>query len=126
MVIDPRSEGVIRQGDIFWVDLDEPAGSEPGYPRPYVVVQNNLFNQSRIHTVVMCALTSNLQRAKSPGNVLLEAGEGGLPQPSVVNITQLFTVDKSALGDFSGSLQPKRIVQITEGINLLIQPAETD
>ncbi len=118
--------GDIHQGDIFWVDLDEPTGSEPGYHRPYVVVQNNLFNHSRIHTVVMCALTSNLQRAKSPGNVLLQAGEGGLPQSSVVNITQMFTVDKSALGDFCGSLQPKRVVQIIDGINLLIQPADAD
>jgi len=60
---------VIRQGDIYWVDLAEPSGSEPGYRRPYVVVQNNVFNQSRINTVVLCALTSNLQRAKSPGNL---------------------------------------------------------
>ena len=112
---------VIHQGDIFWVDLDE-----PGYPRHYVVVQNNLFNQSRINTVVMCALTSNLQRAKSPGNVLLEDGEGGLPQPSVVNITQIFTIDKSALGDYCGSLQPKRVGQIIDGIHLLIQPADVD
>ena len=117
---------IIHQGDIFWVDLDEPAGSEPGYHRSYVVVQNNLFNHSRIHTVVMCALTSNLQRARSPGNVLLEAGEGGLPQPSVVNITQMFTVDKSVLGDYVGSLHPKRVAQIIEGINLLIQPADAD
>ena len=117
---------VIHQGDIFWVDLDEPAGSEPGYHRSYVVVQNNLFNQSRLHTVVMCALTSNLQRAKSPGNVLLEAGEGGLPQPSVVNITQVFTVDKSALENYYGSLNSKRVVQIIDGIQLLIQPAKVD
>ena len=117
---------VIHQGDIFWVDLDEPVGSEPGYHRPYVVVQNNLFNQSRIRTVVMCALTSNLQRAKSPGNVLLEEGEGGLPQASVVNITQVFTVDKSALGDYCGALHINRVVQIIEGINLLLQPADTD
>jgi mRNA interferase MazF len=117
---------VIHQGDIFWVDLDEPVGSEPGYHRPYVVVQNNLFNQSRIRTVVMCALTSNLQRAKSPGNVLLEEGEGGLPQASVVNITQVFTVDKSALGDYCGSLHSNRVTQIIEGINLLIQPSDID
>ena len=117
---------VISQGDIFWVDQGDPAGSEPGYRRPFVVIQNNLFNQSRINTVVMCALTGNLQRAKSPGNILLEAGEAGLPKPSVINITQIFTVDKSSLADYCGSLSPKRITQIVEGVSLLIQPAEVD
>jgi mRNA interferase MazF len=114
----------LNQGDVYWVDLDDPVGSGPGYRRPYVVIQNNLFNQSRIHTVVVCALTSNLQRAKSPGNILLEAGEGDLPQARVINITQIFTVDKSVMVDYCGSLPPKRIAQIVEGINLLIQPAE--
>lgn len=117
---------VINQGDIFWVDLDDPLGSEPGYRRPYVVIQNNLFNQSRIHTVVMCALTSNLHRAKSPGNILLEAGEAGLPQPSVINITQIFTIDKSYLVDYCGSLSSKRIAQFIEGLNLLFQPADVN
>jgi mRNA interferase MazF len=116
----------IRQGDIFWIDEDEPAGSEPGYRRPFVVVQNNLFNQSRIQTVVVCALTTNMQRAKSPGNVLLETGEGGLPKPSVVNITQMMTVDKSELQDYCGSLSSRRIEQMIDGINLLIQPTELD
>ncbi len=116
----------INQGDIFWIDLDDPIGSEPGYRRPYIVIQNNLFNQSRIHTVVMVAVTGNLQRAKSPGNILLEAGEGGLPSPSVINITQVFTLDKAYLTDYCGSLHPQRIAQMIEGINLLIQPAEVD
>jgi mRNA interferase MazF len=66
---------VINQGDIFWIELDEPSGSEPGYLHPHVIIQNNLFNRSRINTVVVCVLTSNLRRANSPGNVLLEAGE---------------------------------------------------
>jgi len=116
----------IRQGDIYWVDLNDPGGSEPGFRRPFVVVQNNLFNQSRIHTVVVCAITTNLQRAKSPGNVLVERGEGGLPEQSVINISQIFTVDKSHLGELCGSLQPKRVAQIIDGIRLLIQPAEVE
>src|SRR2546426_700651 len=69
---------VINQGDIFWLTLAEPAGSSPGYRHPHVVIQNNLFNQSRIHTAVVCTLTTNLKRAAAPGNVLLDSGEGGL------------------------------------------------
>ena len=69
---------VIRQGEIYWVDLAEPRGSEPSYRHPHIVVQNNLFNASKINTVVVCALTSNLKRAKAPGNVLLEKGEANL------------------------------------------------
>ena len=116
----------IKQGDIFWIEQEEPKGSEPGYRRPFVVVQNNLFNQSRIHTTVVCTLTTNLQRGKAPGNVLLDLGEGGLLKASVVNVSQIFTVDKQALGEYCGSLSPGRIGQILEGINLLLQPADVD
>ena len=66
---------MIRQGDVYWIELAEPAGSEPGYRHPHVVIQNDVFNQSRINTVMVCALTSNLKRATVPGNVLLDAGE---------------------------------------------------
>ena len=116
----------IKQGDIYWIEQEEPKGSAPGYRRPFVVVQNNLFNQSRIHTVVVCGLTTNLQRVKAPGNVLLEAGEGGLPKASVVNVSQIFTVDKQFLEEYIGSLSSGKIDQILEGINLLLQPAEVD
>jgi len=114
----------IRQGDIFWIEQDEPGRSEPGYRRPFVVIQNNLFNNSRINTVVVCALTTNLQRAKSPGNVLLDSGEGGLSKASVVNVTQVFTVDKHSLKEYCGSLSSHRVEQILYGINLLLQPAD--
>jgi mRNA interferase MazF len=115
---------VIRQGDIYWIELDEPSGSAPGYLHPFVVVQNNLFNQSRIHTVVVCALTSSLQRARAPGNLLLEPGEAGLPKQSVVNVSQLFTVDKASLGEYIGTLSTKRVAQILEGIQLVLSPAD--
>jgi mRNA interferase MazF len=114
----------IKQGDIFWVELGVPRGSEPGYRHPHVVVQNNLFNQSKINTVVVCALTSNLERARSPGNVLLRKGEGNLKKESVVNITQMITVNKSDLIEKIGSLSPTRIREIIEGIMLLIEPRE--
>ena len=83
----------IHQGDLFWVDLGVPADSEPGYRHPHVVIQNNLFNQSRINTIVVCALTSNLKRAKAPGNVPLLKGEGHLKKDSVVKISQVITVN---------------------------------
>ncbi len=113
---------VINQGDIYWVELEEPSGSEPGYSHPHVVVQNNVFNASKINTVIVCALTSNLKRAQAPGNVLLEQGEGDLPKQSVVLVSQIFTVDKSQLGEFIGKLSERRVRQILEGIYLLTEP----
>lgn len=117
---------VIDQGDIYWVELEPPIGSEPGYRHPHVVIQNNLFNHSRIGTVVVCALTSNVKRALVPGNVLLERGEANLPKQSVVNISQLFTVDKSQLGEKIGTLSPHRLQQILEGVRLLTEPCEVE
>lgn len=117
---------MISQGDLFWIDLDEPAGSEPGYRHPHVVVQNNLFNSSRIQTVVVCALTSNLRRAEAPGNVLLKSGEGGLPAQSVVNVSQIFTVDRDALAEKIGTLNFGRVRQIIEGVKLVLEPRDVD
>lgn len=117
---------MIDQGDVCWVDLDDPAGSAPGYRHPHVVVQNNLFNHSRIGTVVVCALTSNLRRADAPGNVLLELGEASLPRQSVVNVSQIFTVDKAHLGEKIGTLSSRRVRQILDGIRLLTEPREAD
>ena len=113
---------VINQGDIYWLDLEEPVGSEPGYRHPHVVIQNNLFNHSRIDTVVVCLITSNLKRAKSPGNVLLEKNEGRLPKRSVVNVSQIYTVDKMELFEKIGTLSPKRVREILDGIRLLTEP----
>ena len=115
---------VIRQGEIYWVDLGEPRGSEPSYRHPHIVVQNNLFNASKINTVAVCALTSNLKRAKAPGNVLLEKGEANLLKKSVVNISQIYTVNKSDLIEKIGRVSQNRIQQILDGINLLLEPRE--
>ncbi|MBI4748313.1 MAG: type II toxin-antitoxin system PemK/MazF family toxin [Acidobacteria bacterium] len=113
----------VRQGEIYWAEFDEPIGSEPGYLRPCVVVQNDLFNQSKLRTTVICTLTTNLKRATAPGNVLLNAGEANLSELSVVNITQLFTIDKQDLVDKIGQLSPERMAQIIAGIKLLVEPA---
>lgn len=115
---------MIRQGEVYWVDLGPPSGSGPGYLHPHVVAQNDLFNQSRLQTVLVCALTSNLALAQAPGNVLLDHGEANLPKRSVVSVTQLFTVDKSDLDEKIGSLSPLRVREILSGIDLVLEPRE--
>lgn len=117
---------VINQGDVYWIDLDEPYGAEPGYRHPHVVIQNNIFNHSRIGTVIVCPLTSNLRRAGAPGNVLLEQGEANLSRRSVVNVSQVFTVNKEQLGEYIGALSFGRILQILAGIHLVLDPREPD
>lgn len=117
---------VISQGDIYWIELDEPEGSEPGYKHPHVVVQNNLFNRSKIQTVVVCPLTTNLKRAGAPGNVRLDKKESNLPKDSVVNVSQVFTVDKSQLEEYVGTVTTKRVAEILNGIKLVLEPREAD
>jgi mRNA interferase MazF len=117
---------VIRQGDVFWVDLGRPSGSGPGYRHPHVVIQNNLFNRSAISTVIACALTSNLNRASAPGNVLLGSGEANLPKKSVVNVSQVVTIDKAALVKRIGALSDDRVEQVLEGVRLLTEPRDIE
>ena len=115
---------VVNQGDIYWVQLDEPSGTESGYAHPHVVIQDNVINHSRINTVVMCALTTNSKRANAPGNVLLEAGEGNLPKQSIVVVSQVSTVAKAQLGEYIGSLTQQRINQILTGMQFLQRMTE--
>ena len=115
---------MIQQGDVFWVDLGSPSGSAPGFLHPYVVVQNDSYNRSAINTVVVCGLTSNLKRAYVPGNVLLDSGEANLPKRSVVNVSQVYTVDKEDLVEKIGSLSADRIQQILHGFYLLLEPRD--
>lgn len=117
---------MIFQGDVYWVDLEEPTDSEPARRRPMVVIQNDWVNQTRIRTVVMCVLTGNLDRARVPGNVLLDVDDcnnAHLPyHQCVVNVSQIYTVSKSILTDeeFIGSLSPVQMDQITEGVKRLL------
>lgn len=115
---------VAKQGDIFWINLPAPRGSGPGFRHPHVVVQNNVFNTSAINTTIVAALTSNIKRAQTPGNVLLNKNEANLPKASVVNVSQLFTVDKSDLDEKLGTLSKQRIEQVITGIELVIKPRE--
>ena len=114
---------VITQGDVFWVELGEPEGSAPAYLHPHVVIQNDLFNLSKINTVVLCGITSNLKRGNAPGNVTLRKGEANLPKKSVVNISQILTVNKYDLYQKIGALSKNRMMEIIGGINMLLKPA---
>ncbi|MGK7920849.1 MAG: type II toxin-antitoxin system PemK/MazF family toxin [Trichodesmium sp.] len=117
---------LINQGDIFWIELGEPSGSQASYRHPHVVIQNNVFNCSLIKTVVVCNLSSNMKLAGVPGNIILAAGEANLPDQRIVNISQIFTIEKSKLIDKIGTLAPERVDQIIGGVELLIKPAEME
>lgn len=107
---------MIQQGDIYWLYAPGPDGTEASYAHPYVIIQDDVINHSRIKTVVVCALTSNQKRMAEPGNVLLEAGEANLPRQSVVVVSQVETVEKTQLGVYIGTLSKARIAQIFAGM----------
>jgi mRNA interferase MazF len=111
---------VIEQGDIWWADLPEPAGSEPGYRRPVIVVQGNAFNVSRIRTVICATVTSNVNLAKAPGNVFLPSHITGLPRDSVALVSQVVTLDRTFLTERVGHLPANVLDQILDGIELAL------
>ena len=113
---------LIRQGDVFWLNMDQPSGSEPGYRRPFVVVQNSLANGSRLGTTLACALSSNVRLAAWPGNVLLPAGEANLPLDSVVVVSSLTAFDKAAFEEWIGRVSLLAIREIVRGVVQLIEP----
>ncbi len=106
----------INQGDIYWLNPDPSRTPESDYAHPHVVIQDDVINHSRVSTLVVCALTSNLQRRTEPGNVLLDPGEGNLPKQSVVVVSQVDSVEKTQLGEYIGSLGVQRISQILAGM----------
>lgn len=106
----------IHRGDIFWLEPDATRSSVPGSAHPHVVIQDDVLNHSRIHSVVVCALTSNPKRAQEPGNFWLEEGEGGLPKRSVVVVSQVSAVAKAELGAYVGRLSAQRVEQIIDGL----------
>jgi mRNA interferase MazF len=110
------SEASVRRGDLFWVELDETRGSVPTIAHPHVVIQDDVFNHSRIPTTILCALTTNMKCASEPGNVLLDAGEGNLPKQSVLVVSQVSVVEKSKIGAYIGSLSQERVDQVLAGM----------
>jgi mRNA interferase MazF len=109
----------INRGDLFWIAPDDSRGPLPSYSHPHVVVQEDVFNHSRISTVIVCALTTNLTKATEPGNVLLEPGEGDLPKQSVVVVSQITSIGKTMLGERIGGLSNTRVDQILAGLRFL-------
>ena len=113
---------VIGQGDVAWIDLPPPSRSESAGRRPVVVLQHDRFNATRIATVVVVAITSQLKYEALPGNVRLRRGEAGLPKASVVNVTQISTIDRSRVVGKIGRLTLARLAQVWEGIRLVLEP----
>ncbi len=110
----------IAQGDVWWANLPQARGSEPGFRRPVVAVQGDPLNRSRIATVVCVALTSNLRWATAPGNVLLPASVTGLPKESVANVSQLVTLDKADLTERTGKLTRPKLELVLSGIDVVL------
>lgn len=108
------------RGEVWWVALREPQGSEPGYRRPVVIVQSDDFNRSEIHTVIAAAITSNTRLAMAPGNIFVRKKEAGLPRDSVINVSQLITVNKSFLIKKIGRLSQQHLHQLDDGLRLVL------
>ena len=110
----------LARGDVWWADLPDPKGSEPGYRRPLLIVQNDLFNRSRLRTVLAVVLTGNIRLVDAPGNVLVPAKASGLPRDSVANVSQVITIDRNALTDRVGRLPGTLIDQVASGLRLAL------
>lgn len=108
----------MRRGEIWWADLGEPVGSGPGYRHPVVVISTNVFNESRISTLIVVIVTSNLRLAAAPGNVKVSPRDTGLSRDSVINVSQVLTLDKGRLLERVGHLAPERLVMVEQGIRL--------
>lgn len=111
---------VIHRGSIWWADLPSPSGAGPGYRRPILIIQADAFNTSRIATVIAVVITSNLRLAAAPGNVLLRASESGLPRDSVINVSQIITLDKADLEEQIGVVSARTLTTVEEGIQLVL------
>jgi mRNA interferase MazF len=111
---------VIGRGEVWWAELEEPAGSEPGYRRPVLIVQANAFNRSRLQTTIGVVLTSNLRLIDAPGNVLVSRQSSGLPKDSVANVAQLVTLDRDFLTERVGKLPARLLAAIDAGLKLVL------
>jgi mRNA interferase MazF len=110
----------VYRGEIWWASLPDPLGSEPGYRRPVMIVQADVFTQSRINTVIVVILTSNTRLAEAPGNVLLPHDATGLPKDSVANVSQIFTIDKTFLVERVGTLPEDLQDEVDEGLQTVL------
>lgn len=111
---------VVERGQVWWADLGEPSGSEPGFRRPVLIVQHDAFNRSRLRTVIAVVLTSNLRLVEAPGNVLIPAKSAGLPKDSVANVSQIITVDRDFLSEPAGRLRGQLLKDVENGLRLVL------
>lgn len=111
---------VVERGQVWWADLGEPDGSEPGFRRPILIVQDDAFNRSRLHTVIAVVLTANLRLLDAPGNVLLPAKTSGLPKDSVANVSQVVTVDRDFLLELAGRVRGQSLKDVETGLRLVL------
>ncbi len=110
----------MQRGEVWWASIRAPQGSEPGYRRPVLVVQSDAFNRSRINTVVALTLTSNLELARAPGNVVLSRRATGLPRRSVANVSQVVTIDRSLLSERVRKLPDRDLADVEAGLRLVL------
>ena len=111
---------MIKRGDIWWSNLPEPVGSSPGFPRPILIIQSDRFNTSALNTVVIAVITKSTWLAEADGNVLLTKAQSGLPHDSVVNVSQLFTIDEMVLRDYVSTISEKKMQQIDNGLRKVL------
>jgi mRNA interferase MazF len=111
---------VVERGQVWWADLGEPGGSEPGFRRPLLVVQDDAFNRSRLRTVIAVVLTSNLRLVEAPGNVLIPARAAGLPKDSIANVSQVITIDRDFLTEPAGRLRGELLKNVESGLRLVL------
>lgn len=111
---------VIKRGEIWWADLPEPIGSSPGFPRPVLIVQSNSFNKTNLNTSIVALITTNLDLAEMKGNVLLKKNQSALPKDSVLNVTQIFTIDKRLLVEYVGAVSERKMEQVEKGLRLVL------
>ena len=111
----------MKRGEIWWASMGEPRGSEPGFRRPVVIVSSNEFNDSYIQTVICATITSNLRLAGAPGNFKITKSKSGLSKESVVNISQIITLDKSFLTEQVSNLNNKQLISLNEGLRLVLK-----
>jgi mRNA interferase MazF len=110
----------VRRGEVWWAELPEPVASEPGYRRPVLIIQSDDFNRSRIHTVIAAVLTTNLRLAVAPGNVPLTTDDTELPRDSVVNVSQIITVDKTFLTERISRVSDRVMLMVEDGIRMVL------
>lgn len=111
---------VIKRGQLYWIDFGPPRGSGPGFHRPGLVVQSNHFNRSKLDTIIVALLTTNLRLAQMEGNVLLKSGKNGLRDDSVVNVTQMVAVDRRNLQELIGTVTASDMSKVDEGLRLVL------